>query len=350
MKLSVIVPIYKVEKYLRKCVDSILNQDLPSDEYEVILVDDGSPDNCGAIADEYASGYANVRAVHQGNGGLSVARNNGLEVACGEYIEFVDSDDYLEPNVLGSLVEKMDSDGLDVLRFDYQNVNESYEVFEPYKDVKPFVDLRDEICDGLTFLNERLGYACYAVQFMIRRSLLVNNGLYFKQGIYYEDLEWTPRMLLAATRVTSRPIIAYNYVLRQGSITIGSDALKGRKRSDDVLAVNSGQMQLAASVSDSRWFYGIVARSVASVLTNVALFQNLRTARYYLKQIRPFLPLITYKDTSRIKRKIKFINTSPIGFVLSLKAKKFCTDLLIRCRAIFFFVNSKKSNQRRSRG
>ena len=168
LKLSIVVPIYKVEPYLPKCVESLLAQDLREEDYEIILVDDGSPDLCGEICDGYAARYANVKAVHRKNGGLSAARNTGIEVAQGEYVQFVDSDDYLEPNVLKTLVDKMDSDKLDILRFNYQNVNERYEVFDPYKVSKSFVDYRDEVCNGLTFLTERLGFGCYACQFIIR--------------------------------------------------------------------------------------------------------------------------------------------------------------------------------------
>ena len=94
--LSVIIPVYNVEKYLRKCVDSVLAQDIA--DMEVILVDDGSPDNSGAICDEYAEKDARVKVIHKENGGLSTARNVGLDIARGKYITFVDSDDYLLPN------------------------------------------------------------------------------------------------------------------------------------------------------------------------------------------------------------------------------------------------------------
>ena len=101
MKLSIIMPVYNVEDYLCKCIDSVLNQDY--EDYEVILVDDGSPDECPKICDSYAKKHDNIRVVHRENGGLSAARNSGIEVAIGEYILFVDSDDYIEPNVLGTL-------------------------------------------------------------------------------------------------------------------------------------------------------------------------------------------------------------------------------------------------------
>ena len=87
LKLSIIVPIYKVEQYLEKCVESLLNQDLPSEEYEIIFVDDGSPDRCGEICEHYALCHNNIKMVHRENGGLSAARNSGIKVAQGQYIQ-----------------------------------------------------------------------------------------------------------------------------------------------------------------------------------------------------------------------------------------------------------------------
>ena len=95
VQISIIVPIYKVEKYLVRCVESLIAQDFPS--LEIILIDDGSPDRCGEICDNYAKKDARITAYHKPNGGLSDARNYGLERAHGEYVLFVDSDDYLEP-------------------------------------------------------------------------------------------------------------------------------------------------------------------------------------------------------------------------------------------------------------
>ena len=104
MKLSIIVPIYNVAPYLRKCMDSLLAQDIL--DYEIILVDDGSPDECPRICDAYAEKHSNIHVIHQENAGLSAARNTGVAKAQGDYIWFVDSDDYVEPNVLGVLMSR----------------------------------------------------------------------------------------------------------------------------------------------------------------------------------------------------------------------------------------------------
>lgn len=119
-KLSVIVPVYKVEKYIHKCVDSILNQTFT--DFELILVDDGSPDNCGRICDEYAKKDSRVRVIHQENGGLSAARNTGIQNAKAEFITFVDSDDYIDADMYEYMLQYMKANNLDLLCSDTKQV------------------------------------------------------------------------------------------------------------------------------------------------------------------------------------------------------------------------------------
>ena len=310
LKLSVIIPVYNVENYLRKCMDSLLNQDLPSDEYEIILVDDGSPDRCGEICDEYAASNSNIKVVHRENGGLSAARNSGIEVARGEYVQFVDSDDYLEPNVLKTLVNKMETDDLDVLRFNYQNVNERYEVFEPNKMSKPYVDYRDKVCDGASFLTERLGYACYACQFVIRRDLLKKCA--FKEAVYFEDTEWAPRMLLNAKRVTSTDLMVYNYLMRAGSITKSKEEMKKRKVLEDRLSLIDALQKQMCNVADKRWFEGMIAQITISIIGSLSKsFYKERKTYIELLEAKDVFPLSDYHSTKTCRRKINIANFNP---------------------------------------
>ena len=323
MRLSVIVPVYNVEQYLRKCVDSLLDQDLSSEEYEIILVDDGSPDHCGQICDEYAARHTHIKVIHRENGGLSAARNSGMEVAVGQYVQFVDSDDYLEPKVLKALVEKMEAECLDVLRFNYQNVNERYEVFEPNKVSRPFMDYRDEVCDGLTFLTERLGFGCYAWQFMIRREML--EDCKFKEGIYFEDTEWTPRLLSKAKCVNSTETKAYNYLMREGSITKSVDEKKKKKVLDDKLSLIDSMKQQMEGLSDKRWFEGIIAQTALSVIGYVCdnYYDQRRECLGMLKSKKVF-PLSDFHATALARRKIRMANLSPLLLCafMHLKNKK----------------------------
>jgi len=323
LKLSVIVPVYNVSRYLAKCLDSLLCQDMSSEEYEIIVVNDGSTDDSGDIAASYAERYPCIKLINQDNQGLSGARNAGLGVASGKYVQFVDSDDYLEFNVIGGLVLKMETDRLDVLRFNYQNVNEEYQVYVPYKDNKPFVDYTDSITDGLTFLTERLGYACYAVQFMIRRELLMSDGCIFKSGVYFEDTEWTPRMLNLAERVTSVDTVVYNYLLRSGSITQSVSLDKKHKVVEDKLSLIASMKEQMAGKSDKRWYEGMTAFTVVSLLDSiVADFYGERSA--FIGKLRGLdvFPLSDYHITPRMMRKVKLINISLSLYMIIAKVRR----------------------------
>ena len=323
-RLSFIVPVYNVAPYLRKCVDSLLMQDY--EDYEIILVDDGSTDESPAICDEYASPslvHSSTRSVeviviHQSNAGLSAARNAGIAAARGNYLCFVDSDDYWEENVLGGLMEQVEREKLDVLRFDYQNVRVidaghldarrlDYEVFEPNKTPR-YIDRKNEIVDGETYLNTRMGYACYAVMFIVRREIVPD----FKVGIYFEDTEWTPRMLLNAKRVNSTPKIVYNYFWRNDSITKKYSKEHIKKKIQSLMQVNLSLQNLLQFVHDKRWVNGCIADNVYSILNNVSAY-DYDSATYWIDIIKQhgMLPLNGYKVRKVTILRYRIINISP---------------------------------------
>ena len=329
MKLSIIVPIYNVAPYLRKCVDSLLAQDII--DYEIILVDDGSTDDSGAIADEIVreaigngqwaidnetnsqSPIANsptLRVIHQENAGLSAARNTGIAAATGDYIMFVDSDDYLQPNVLGALMEQVERDNLDVLRFRYQNVRESGEAFAPYKDMTNYNDYSSTPTDGLLFLNERMGTQCYAVQFLVRREIVLQER--FTPGIYFEDTDWTPRMLLRTKRVASTDLVVYNYLWREGSITLSQkDITKQRKQLQDKMGLLERLNKWGNQVVDRRWFDSMISSLTVNIVGIIAsTFYGER--KEYMQQIRALniLPITSYHIAPRAQKKVKMINLS----------------------------------------
>lgn len=334
MKLSIIVPIYNVAPYLRKCVDSLLAQDYA--DYEIILVDDGSTDGSSDIADaiqsefsERHTGYClvnaakpllidkeqtrtipNIKVIHQSNAGLSAARNAGLAIAQGDYIMYVDSDDYLQPNVLGALMEQVERDQLDVLRFRYQNVRESGEVFAPYKDMTNYNDYSSTPTDGLTFLNERMGTQCYACQFLLKTELALKE--LFTRGIYFEDTDWTPRMLLRAKRIASVDKVVYNYLWREGSITLSQkDIAKQRKQLQDKMGLLERLNQWGNAVADRRWFDSMISSLVVNIVGMLAgPFYSER--KEYIKQIKALgiLPITTNRIAPRAQRKVRMINLS----------------------------------------
>ena len=313
LKLSFIVPVYNVAPYLRKCVDSLLAQDY--NNYEIILVDDGSPDDCPQICDEYAE-KANasqelraksvpIRVIHQQNGGLSAARNAGLEVAQGEYVCFVDSDDYWEPNVLGGLMAQVEHDNLDVLRFEYQNVNEHYQVYLPNK-YPHQVDSHVEITNGRDYLNERMGYACYAVMYIMRRSIVPK----FAEGIHFEDVDWLPRMMLQARHVRSSTKVVYNYLIRQGSITqVQGNKDKIRKNLADRMRLIESYSTYREQYPDCSWLGKMQGMLVTDAITIVAReFYSERND--YIRQLKRLhvFPLIIANQGETYARRAKLIN------------------------------------------
>lgn len=313
MKLSIIVPIYNVAPYLKKCVDSLLQQDFS--DYEIILVDDGSTDDSGAITDEIVSEAMGcsptLRLIHQTNAGLSAARNAGLTIAQGEYIMYVDSDDYLKPNVLSALMEQVERDQLDVLRFRYQNVRESGEVFIPHEGMKSdHNNYSSKLIDGLSFLNERMWVQCYAWQFVLRRELALQE--LFTPGIYFEDTDWTPRMLLRAERVASTELVVYNYLWREGSITLSQkDIAKQRKQLQDKMALLERLNQWGNQVADRRWFDSMISSLVVNIVGMLAgPFYSER--KEYIKRIKSLgiLPITTNRIAPRAKWKVRMINWS----------------------------------------
>ena len=237
---------------------------------------------------------------------------------------FVDSDDYIEPNVLGGLMEQVERENLDVLRFDYQNVNEQYEVFQPYKrDHRLDNDYSDDVTDGITFLNTRMSTACYAVMFIVRRALLFNDLTFdighltldnddclFTPGIYFEDTDWTPRMLVRAKRVASTNTVVYNYLQREGSITKAVNRSKQQKVLDDKMRL-IGEMQRQSKELENKglnntWFNRMIADTVISVIGILSVdFYNERKA--YLEQLKA---MNIYPLTSK-STKAKLINFSP---------------------------------------
>ena len=343
IKLSCIVPIYNVAPYLRKCVDSLLAQDY--DNYEIILVDDGSTDDSWSIIQEYISRFRGlederIRGIHQENGGLSAARNTGIAAARGEYLCFVDSDDYWEPNVLGGLMTQVERDNLDVLRFNFRNVNECYEEFHPNKAPKRDVDYSTEVTDGKTFLNERLGPMCYAVMFIIKRRLIyndemsrdkslneplsLNDACLYKEGIYFEDTEWTPRMLLRAKRVASTSKIVYNYLWRNGSITLPTDPIKRKKVIEDKISLIRSFKEQCKLVKDPIWFRWMTSGTVMSILGILSKMPSAERKPYLqeLKSLNIF-PLYTKKE-KMLSHKIKTImaNISPNFYCTLMSLRK----------------------------
>ena len=213
--VSVIVPVYKVEKYIHRCVDSILSQTFR--DFELILVDDGSPDNCPAICDEYAAKDPRVVVIHQKNGGLSAARNAGLDLATGEYIAFVDSDDWLREDALQVLTNHQRKNDADMVLCNIQpTYPPEYTGWQrPASPLKDGVLSREEMVECLSSLHN--WYYCVACNKLYKRAIFEN--LRFPEGYIHEDEAVIHRIVGACQQIAVTSEILYYYRQTTDSIT-----------------------------------------------------------------------------------------------------------------------------------
>lgn len=216
-KISVIIPIYNVEKYLSECVDSVINQTYKN--IEIILVDDGSPDNCPKICDEYAKRDERIKVIHKKNGGLSSARNAGLNVITGDYCVFLDSDDYwCDCNFLKKIVEEKLINKPDLVIFGYTK-NKAI-IFNYKRDIQ-FEKSINQAEKNQTLkqlvVNDKLQSS--AVNKIFSVKLIKNNDLKFIENIYSEDIDWTARLMIAAENICYYDVCFYFYRENQTSIT-----------------------------------------------------------------------------------------------------------------------------------
>lgn len=224
LKASIIVPVYNVEKHLQKCLDSLLVQDY--DNYEIILINDGSTDNSYEIAKEYTSNNAKITLLNQSNQGLSGARNTGIQHATGDVIFFVDSDDYVEPTFCSAPMQIFNSKSIDVVIFGFS------EIFTKGK--RQIINKHYKELDKITVLNELLvdkSIKNYAWNKACKRELFL--GLEYPIGRAFEDVGFTYKIFDRASSFFYIPKPLYNYIIHDN--TISHNWWKSEKKLNDYL-------------------------------------------------------------------------------------------------------------------
>ncbi len=211
--ISVIVPVYKVAPYLRQCIESIINQTYRN--LEILLIDDGSPDECGEICEEYKERDHRVRVFHTENHGLSAARNLGLQYAKGEYIGFIDSDDWIEPEMYELLLRKLREAEYDIIVYGYNVISKKKTTV--WKPVETVFDHDDAL---IFLINEKINNTVWNKLYskeLLQRSK--EDGVLFPEGKNYEDVAAMHRIVDNAKSVAIMSETLYHYRIRPGSIT-----------------------------------------------------------------------------------------------------------------------------------
>lgn len=266
MKLTIIIPVYKVEKYIRRCLSSIFNQGL-NDMFEVIVVNDGTPDNSIVTVNEFARQYDNLVLINQCNQGLSVARNTGLARATGEYIWFVDSDDSISEGSLRYLINYISNNTADVIGFDMLAIWESGEreqrmpiVISPQNS-----DLYGHVLDRRSIIHKI--HTAAVQRFVFRRSFIEKHDLRFLPNIIHEDVDFMGRALFYAQIIRIEKEILYHYLQRtSGSIMATLDMRSIESRHAILQDLNVFSLQNVSSFSDKIFMYDYMLKTLLQML------------------------------------------------------------------------------------
>lgn len=227
IKYSFIVPVYNTEKYLKKCLDSLVNQTYK--DFEIIVVNDGSTDKSSNIISKYQKKYKNIIVIDKENEGLSMARNRGVQKSSGKYIIFVDSDDYVSNKLLEEVDKKIDDS--DILRFQIATEDEEYTKINEYHE-----EGFESMCgyDAFKYLSS-YHFVEPAWCYVIRKNYYIENKFSFKKGVYHEDFGLIPYVIYKARKAKSIDFIGYYYIQRNGSIMNNNDYKKTVKKAFDML-------------------------------------------------------------------------------------------------------------------
>ena len=322
-KFSIIIPVYNVEKYLKTCINSILEQTYSN--YELILVNDGTLDNSGNICDEYAQKSSNIRVIHKNNGGLSSARNAGIDVASGKYIIFLDGYDFWDDKqALKNIEKQLEESDADLLIF---SAKRYYEHQKKYTLIISMDVERDKITSNnsntaIQYLLENNIYRAAAWNKVIRKSLIDAHKMRFKEGYLSEDMDWCGDLLLYANKFDyySNALYAYRQQ-RSGSITqnntekLVADKLymcrKGYKQAENLKDREKGWL-----LTSYYAYEYAVSLGVSSGIKNKEILQDLKDMQFLLE----FDICNKVKKVKRLKKLLGYTLTRKIlGFFVKIK-------------------------------
>lgn len=318
MLFSIIIPIYNVEKYLAQCIDSVLAQSFT--DYELILVDDGSTDNSGKICDEYQEHIPSIKVIHKQNGGLSDARNVGTEVACADYIIYIDSDDYLsDTSFLLDLNQVIIEKQSDLILYKFQKFIDGTDILQPCTYSMSGIELiinPDQVLMALVKADAYYGSAWIKA---VKRSVLIDNKISFEKGLLGEDMEWSCNLLTKAITISviDKPYIAYRQ--RAGSIS-KTNKLKNLTDFIYILEKWSNGIEKANITFERRdALRGILAKYYANLLITY-LRVNDPAKKEFVSRIKKLSSLLNYSMSKRplmIKKAYKIIGFN--GTIAMLK-------------------------------
>lgn len=282
--VSVIVPVYNVEKYLDKCVQSITNQTYK--DIEIILVDDGSKDTSGALCDQWAKKDDRIKVIHKENGGIADTRNTGIDASCGEWILFIDSDDWYEKqNHIETLMDFAQQNDSDIVCFNYKRFFEKKQAFS---DVLCHPEMPNP---SLLYMVDNKIFTSSACLKLIKKSILTENNITFEKGVLSEDIEYNAKFLLTTNKISFCKDCVYIYRQRENSITTSVS----KKHVDDLIYIID---KLCKAQTPTAEYNSFLAFQYCTLLINAHIAKANKAA---FKKIFSYKWLLQYDSGSIVK-------------------------------------------------
>lgn len=273
MRLSIVIPMFNAEKYVSRCLDSLINQDISKNIYEIIIINDGSTDNSLNICKEYQRNESNIKIISTKNLGQSSARNIGIEASQGEYIFFADSDDYIAINSLGTLIKHSSKHNLDIFCFKIIRANTSELI--PYSNLN-ITKYSIKLLNGIKYITDFDNYYREGVWwYFIKKRYLTNLGLTFIEGRHLQDTIFNLELFINAKRVAFFPIDIYRYVIdNNNSVWTNRNPEHIRKVVDDFTFIIVKYNQLLKKtnnpkLTDHMGFY--IARMIINMMKRLLI-------------------------------------------------------------------------------
>jgi glycosyltransferase involved in cell wall biosynthesis len=325
-KISIVIPIFKVEPYFERCVDSIIKQTYVN--LEIIMVNDGSPDRCGEMAEEYAQTDERVIVVHKENGGLSDARNEGMKYVTGDYTLFVDSDDWLDHEMVEEMVKTILTHGADVVQSAFFYAYQDYLLFDNryYQKDCPPVILENKALMKELVINERVKNFTWGKLYKTE----IIKSIPFKKGVLFEDVFWAHQVMQRVKKYVIFHQPLYYYFQRSDSIVASYsprnlDIIKGLKARQHFIEKNYQELTNEA--------YKVLAKTILIHYNLLLLNKKQDKDGIYKKDLRLYIKdnyvklKTAVKNDQELKRQLKLFYIHPYFNVLYLIIKKLARRL-----------------------
>lgn len=292
MLLSIIIPVYNIELYIDDCIKSCITQNINSQDYEIIIVNDGSTDDSLKVVQKYQQHNSNITIINKTNGGLSSARNAGLNAAQGKYIWFIDGDDVISNNCIKDLLSYIQNQDLDILFINYSRIHETAEINDATLST---YDFNNGILSGCDFFKNRQGDFLMAWRYIFKKSIFSDHGLRFYEGIIHEDVEFTHKAIYYANRIGICDSIIYYYRTNRGGSIMTNK--KSNLEKNSILKIISSIQDFRDKNVTDKYYKKLLDEYLLQIVANYIFF------RKKLYQITGNSDLLNIKRILNIKNK-----------------------------------------------